>query len=33
MKTMKKNQNLLENANARYVDPLSLKDSPSVGSG
>ena len=33
MKTMKKNQNLLENANARYVGPLSLKDSPSVGSG
>ena len=29
MKSMKKNQNLLENANARYIGPLSLKDSVS----
>lgn len=29
MKSMKKNQNILENANARYIGPLSLKDSVS----
>lgn len=29
MKSMKKNRNILENANARYIGPLSLKDSVS----
>ena len=30
MKSMKKNKNLLENANARYIGPLSLKYSVSI---